>query len=67
MKIRDIEVDFDFLDADDMEKFEKEAEKVQESCRNKRNIEMPASQAIREECIIINSFFDNVFRRRNFK
>ena len=24
MKIRNIEVDFDFLDADDMEKFEKE-------------------------------------------
>ena len=32
MKIRDIEVDFNFLDADDVERFEKEAKKVQEEC-----------------------------------
>ena len=28
MKIKNIEVNFDFLDADDMEKFENEAKKV---------------------------------------
>ena len=28
MKIRNIELEFDFLDADDMEKFETEAKKV---------------------------------------
>ena len=28
MKIRNIEVDFNFLDADDVEKFEKEANRV---------------------------------------
>ena len=61
MKIRDIEVEFDFLDADDVEKFEREAKKVQEICKEKQKIEMPTSQAIREECKVINDFFDNVF------
>lgn len=61
MKIRDIEVEFDFLDADDVEKFEREAKKVQETCKEKQKIEMPTSQAIREECKVINEFFDNVF------
>ena len=37
MKIRGIEVDFDFLDADDVERFEKEAKKVQEECEKRRN------------------------------
>lgn len=61
MKIRNIEVDFDFLDADDMEKFEKEAEKVKEECKNKENKEMSYSELLRAECEIINNFFDNVF------
>ncbi len=61
MKIRDIEVDFDFLDANDMERFENEAKKVQEECKQKRDLKMSMSQAIKEECKIINNFFDNVF------
>lgn len=61
MKIRNIEVKFDFLDADDMERFENEAKKVQEECNKKEKIEMSASQSIREECKVINNFFDNVF------
>ena len=35
MKIKDIEVDFDFLDADDVERFEKEARKVVEECQRR--------------------------------
>ena len=61
MKIRDIEVDFDFLDADDVERFEKEARKVKEECEIKNKQEMSYSEVIREECNIIDRFFDNVF------
>ena len=61
MKIRDIEVDFNFLDADDMERFELEAKKVKDECDIKSKEEMSYSQVIREECRIINNFFDNVF------
>lgn len=61
MKIRDIEVDFDFLDADDVERFEKEAKRVIEESSKKEKIEMSYSEAIREECRIIKEFFDNVF------
>ena len=61
MKIRDIEVDFDFLDADDVERFEKEARRVKEECEIKNKQEMSYSEVIREECNIIDRFFDNVF------
>lgn len=61
MKIRNIEVDFNFLDADDIERFEKEAKKVQEECEKKKNTKMSISEAIRGECNIINNFFDKVF------
>ena len=61
MKIKDIEVEFDFLDADDVERFEKEAEKVKKQCEIKEKQEMSYSQMIREECKIVNCFFDNVF------
>lgn len=61
MKIRNIEVEFDFLDADDMEKFENEAKKVIEQCEIKEKQTMSYSQMIREQCEIINNFFDKVF------
>ena len=61
MKIKNIEVNFDFLDADDVERFEKEAKKVVEECQNKDKIEMSYAEVIREECNIIENFFDNVF------
>lgn len=61
MKIREIEVNFDFLDADDVERFEKEAKRVKEECEIKGKEEMSYSEAIRQECNIIDSFFDNVF------
>ena len=61
MKIRDIEVDFDFLDADDVERFENEARRVEEECKLKDKQEMSYAQTIREECNIVEKFFDNVF------
>ena len=61
MKLKDIEVDFDFLDADDVERFEKEAKRVKEACEMKNKEEMSYSEVIREECNIIDTFFDNVF------
>jgi hypothetical protein len=61
MKIRNIEVEFDFLDADDMEKFEEEAKKVVKQCEEKEKQQMSYSQMIREQCKIINDFFNNVF------
>lgn len=61
MKIRGIEVNFNFLDADDAERFEKEAEKVVKECETKEKQQMSYSQTIREECMVIDNFFDNVF------
>lgn len=61
MKIREIEVNFNFLDADDVERFEKEAEKVVKECEEKAKQKMSYSQTIREECLVIDNFFDNVF------
>ena len=61
MKIRDVEVEFDFLDADDMERFEKEAKKVIEQCESQEKQTMSYSQMIRKQCEIINIFFNNVF------
>ena len=56
MKIRNIEVDFSFLDADDIEKFENEAK-----CQLKEKEELTYSQSLREQCKIIDEFFDAVF------
>ena len=61
MKIREIEVDFDFLDADDVERFENAAKRVVEECANKEKKEMSYAEVIREECKIIDRFFDDVF------
>ena len=61
MKIKGIEVEFNLLDADDIERFEKEAEEVKKQCEIKGKQEMSYSTLIREECKIINNFFDNVF------
>lgn len=61
MKIRNIEIDFDFLDADDIERFENEAKRVVEECNNEVKRVISHSEAIREECNIVENFFDNVF------
>ena len=61
MKIRNIEVEFDFLDADDMERFENEARKVIAECEVQKKQKMSYSQMIRKQCGIIDVFFNNVF------
>lgn len=63
MRIRDVEVDFSFTDADDIERFENEAKKVEEKAKNYEKKEMSTSEAIREECNVIEEFFDNVFEK----
>lgn len=63
MKIKDIEVNFSFTDADDIERFENEAKKVEEKAKDYEKKEMSASEAIREECNVIEVFFDNVFEK----
>lgn len=63
MRIKDIEVDFSFTDADDIERFENEAKKVEEIANNYKKREMSVSEIIREECNIIENFFDNVFEK----
>lgn len=63
MRIKDIEVNFSFTDADDIERFENEARKVEEKAKNYEKKEISTSEAIREECNIIEEFFDNVFEK----
>lgn len=61
MKISNIEIEFDFLDADNVEKFEKEAQKVVKKTGKYKEKEMTYSEALRMECKIIEDFIDNVF------
>ena len=61
MKLKDIEVDFSFTDADDIERFENGAKKVKEKANNFKKTELSMSEAIKEECKIIDEFFDEVF------
>ena len=61
MKILDNEVNFDFFDADNMEKFEQECSKVLKECENEDIKKLSCSEAIRCECKIIDNFFNNLF------
>lgn len=61
MKIRNIEVDFDFLDADDVERFENEAQKLLNKCDEEAKKDYSASESIKVQCKIVEEFFDNVF------
>lgn len=61
MKLGNIEVDFSFTDADDLERFENGAKKVKELSDNYEKQELSIADAIRKECEIINNFFDEVF------
>ena len=61
MKLKDIEVDFSFTDADDIEKFEKSLEVVKEKSAEYRKKQLKMSEALRLECDIIDEFFDNIF------
>ncbi len=61
MKIKNIEVEFDFLDADDVERLENAYKKVLEETEKYKEEEMSMSEEIRIECRIINEFLDSIF------
>lgn len=61
MKIKNIEIDFNFLDADNVEKFEKEAQKVVEKSEENKNAKITYSEALRKECEVVEDFIDSVF------
>ena len=61
MKIKDIEVDFSFTDADCIERLENAAKKVKEKTEASKKEEINLSEAIRRECNIIDEFLDETF------
>lgn len=79
MKILEKEVDFDFFDGEQMEKYEKESEIAQKEISTMMaNIKtMKQSELINKTCEIIEKCFDNIFGdgsskeifkgKRNFK
>lgn len=61
MKILDKEIDFDFFDAEQMEKYEKEAEIAQKELNSLDINKMKQSEFINKTCETIEKCFDNVF------
>lgn len=61
MKLGNIEVNFSFTNADDVEKLELGVKKVKEKTEEYKGQEISLSEAIRKECKIIDEFFDTVF------
>lgn len=56
MQLNGIEIDFDFTDATDLERFEVEYEKLQSTDYTAER----ASETIRKQCLATKRFFDNV-------
>ena len=61
MKLKDIEVDFSFTDADCLERLENATKKVKEKAEEKQKEELSLSESIRQECAILDDFFDETF------
>lgn len=61
MKILDKEIDFDFFDAEQMERYEKESEIVQKELNSLDINKMKMSEFINKTCQTIEKCFDNVF------
>ena len=61
MKILDKEIDFDFFDAEQMERYEKESEIAQKELSNINLNKMKQSEFINKVCETIEKCFDNVF------
>ena len=61
MKILDKEIKFDFFDAEQMEKYEKESEIAQRELNSIDINKMKMSEIINKTCSIIENCFDNVF------
>ena len=61
MKILDKEIDFDFFDAEQMERYEKESEIAQKELNSIDINKMKQSELINKTCETIEKCFDNVF------
>lgn len=61
MKLKDIEVEFSFTDADCLERLENASRKVKEKAELKEKEKLDLSEAIRQECQILDEFFDDTF------
>lgn len=61
MKLKDIEVDFSFTDADCIERLENATKKIKEKADIGEKEELSLSESIRRECEILNDFFDEIF------
>ncbi len=63
MILNGIDIDFDFTDGDNWEKYEKAQKKiVDEAERLKKEVkEKPLSESIKEECKVLDEFIDSVF------
>lgn len=61
MNIRNVEIDFDFLDADDLEKFEYEAKKLQQIIDREAKKQYTGIEIIKVQCRMIENFFNKVF------
>ena len=56
-----VELEYDFFDADELEKYETETLKVNEDFGNLDYKGMSNADAIRAQCKIIKTYFDNLF------
>ena len=61
MKILNQEIEFDFFDAEQMEKYEKESEIAQKELNSIDINKMKQSELINKTCETIEKCFDNVF------
>lgn len=61
MKILDKEIEFDFFDAEQMERYEKESEIAQKELNSIDVNKMKMSELINKTCTTIEKCFDNVF------
>lgn len=61
MKILDKEIEFDFFDAEQMERYEKESEIAQKELNSIDVNKMKMSEFINKTCTAIEKCFDNVF------
>lgn len=61
MKVLNVELNFDFSDADDLERFEKEYPETEKRLQEIKWDNAKASETIRSFCKVIFEFFDKVF------
>lgn len=63
LKINDVELEFDLMDADDAEKFEKEIKDLQakEDTEKVKAKNYTMAESIRKQCNLVFDFFDALF------